>query len=71
LKASIFFWFASGVMSFSRVAVAIHWPTDIIVGVLVGVLSAVIILLSSVWNRLVRYVCAPLIQFQQKIRTVF
>ncbi len=71
LKASVFFWFASGVMSFSRVAVAIHWPTDIIVGVLVGVLSAVIILRSSVWERLVRNVCSPLIRLQEKIWTVF
>ena len=58
-------------MSFSRVAVAIHWPTDIIVGVLVGVLSAVIILRSSVWERLVRNVCSPLIRLQEKIWTVF
>lgn len=71
LKASVFFWFASGVMSFSRVAVAIHWPTDIIVGVLVGVLSAVIIFRSSVWDRLVRNVCSPLIRLQEKIWTVF
>ena len=67
----MFFWFASGVMCFSRVAVAIHWPTDIIVGVLVGVLSAVIILRGSVWNRLVRAIFAPLMRLQEKIWTIF
>jgi len=65
LAASVFFWFASGVMCFSRVAVAIHRPTDILVGVLVGVLSALIIVRSSVWNWLVSFVFTPLIRFQE------
>lgn len=67
LKASIFFWFASGAMCFSRVAVAIHRPMDILVWLIVWVFSALIILRGSVWKRLLRVVCKPLMQLQEKI----
>lgn len=65
LKLSLFFWFACGVMSFSRVAVAIHWPTDIIMWLCVWILSAMIILRGAVWNRLVKHLCRPLIWVQE------
>lgn len=65
LKVSLFFWFACGVMSFSRVAVAIHWPTDILAWVTVGILSAYLILHWSVWQRIVRHICTPLISVQE------
>jgi len=64
LKTSLFFWFACGVMSFSRVAVAIHWPTDILAWLTVGILSALLILQWSVWQWLVRHICNPLIAVQ-------
>jgi membrane-associated phospholipid phosphatase len=67
LKVSLFFWFACGVMSFSRVAVAIHWPTDILAWLTVGILSALLILQWSVWQRLVRHICTPLIAVQEWI----
>lgn len=64
LAASVFFWFASGVMCFSRVAVAIHWPTDILVGILVGVCSALLVFWKPVRAWLSRYVFGPLMQVQ-------
>lgn len=65
LKISLFFWFASGVMCFSRVAVAIHWPTDILAWICVWVLSACIILRTSIWQWIVAYICRPLILLQE------
>lgn len=71
LKASVFFWFASGVMCFSRVAVAIHWPTDILAWLIVGVLSALLVLRWNIFKRLVQRVFTPLIRLQEKIRSFF
>ncbi len=65
LAASVFFWFASGVMSFSRVAVAIHRPTDILVWLIVWSLSAWLILRGVVRNWLLRSVFTPLIRLQE------
>lgn len=71
LKWSLFFRVACGVMSFSRVAVAIHRPTDILVGVLVGVMSAVVLLSSRVWKWLYVLVIVPLIKLQERMWRVF
>lgn len=43
LWASVFLWFACLAMSFSRVAVAIHRPTDILAGLMVGIVCAIIL----------------------------
>lgn len=65
LKVSLFFWFACGIMSFSRVAVAIHWPTDILVGICVGVFSAWFLFRNSVRKWIVIHICKPLISLQE------
>ena len=65
IRLSIFFWVACGVMSVSRVGVAIHWPTDIIVGIIVGVVVAYILLSSRVWRWLKKRLLKPLIKFEE------
>jgi undecaprenyl-diphosphatase len=42
--AGLLFFLASFLISFSRVFVGIHWPSDIMGGVVVGVISGIIIL---------------------------
>lgn len=69
LRMSLFFWIASGMMCFSRVAVAIHWPTDILVGILIGILSALVVLRGCIRSWIVRRICTPLIRLQQRIWT--
>lgn len=72
LRLSVFFWFACGMMSFSRIAVAIHRPTDILVGIIVGVFSAWFLLRKRVWRWLLKYIFAPLIKLEKWIfRKVF
>ncbi|MBI2591711.1 MAG: phosphatase PAP2 family protein [Candidatus Brennerbacteria bacterium] len=41
-RLGIWFFIASILMGIARVAAGVHWPTDIIAGFLVGILSAVI-----------------------------
>lgn len=67
LRLAWFFWFACGAMSVSRIAVAVHRPTDIIVGIIVGIVSAWILLKESVWTRLKRNILSPLIQFEKRL----
>lgn len=45
-KAGILFFIAGFLISISRVFVGIHWPSDILAGALVGIFSALLILLS-------------------------
>ena len=72
LRVAWFFWIACGAMSVSRIAVAVHRPTDIIVGIIVGVLSAWVLLQESVRTRCKRYILGPLIQFEKWLfRKVF
>lgn len=42
--AGLFFFFASFLISVSRVFVGIHWPTDILAGALVGIFSGWLVL---------------------------
>lgn len=67
LRLSIFFRVACGLMSASRVAVAIHRPTDIVMGVIVGVLSAMILISGNIWKRLKNAVFKKLIALEKRI----
>lgn len=69
---SVFFWIACGLMSFSRVAVAVHRPTDIIMGIIVGALVAWIMLSKKVRRRVSRNVASHIIRAETWIfKTVF
>ena len=46
-KAGILFFVASFLISFARVFSGIHWPSDILVGAFVGVISGMLIILFS------------------------
>ena len=52
-------------MSISRVAVVVHWPTDVIVGIGVGVFAAWLILSNRVRNKVSYPVCTSLIRFEK------
>jgi undecaprenyl-diphosphatase len=43
-KAGYLFFIASFLISFSRVFVGIHWPSDILGGAIVGIISGIVIL---------------------------
>lgn len=65
IKLSRFFRLACLVMSFSRVAVAIHRPTDVIAWIGVWVIVSLILLSTSVWSRLRKTVIKPLIKIEK------
>ena len=67
VRLSWFFWLACLVMSVSRVAVAIHWPTDVLVGIGVGILSAWILLRKRIWAWVKRTILTPLIALEKWI----
>ncbi len=72
IRLSYFFWFACFAMSFSRVAVAIHWPTDILVWILVWSLSAWLIFSNKNRISIQRYILRPIIKFEKWLfRLVF
>ncbi len=43
-KAGYFFFITSFFIGFSRIVSAVHWPTDIIVGAIIGVLTGLIVI---------------------------
>jgi undecaprenyl-diphosphatase len=65
LRLAWFFWLACGAMSVSRIAVAVHRPTDIIVGICVGVLSAWVLLHQRVWWWVKTHLLPPLIRLEK------
>lgn len=67
LRLSVFFRIACGLMSISRVAVAIHRPTDILVGIAVGVVSCIVLLSWSVRSRIRRTVIRYIIMLEKRI----
>jgi len=67
LRWSVFFFLASLTMSVSRVTVAIHWPTDILVGLSVWVLSTLFIFSNSVRGCLKKWLINPLIQLEKRL----
>ncbi len=64
-RMSGFFWLATATMSFSRVAVAVHRPTDVLVGTAVGVGCASLLIWSSLRKLYERYIAHPLISLEK------
>ena len=67
MRLSIFFWIACGLMSVSRVAVAIHWPTDVLVGIIVGIWCAVILFSGRIRRWLKGVVFPWLIRIEERL----
>lgn len=65
LRLAWFFWFACGAMSISRVAVAIHWPTDILAGILVWATAARILLSKPLWHVCTTWIIPPLVKIDK------
>lgn len=67
IKVSYFFWFASLTMWISRVSVAIHWPTDVLMWRLVWVGITAILFQSAIRKRLKTRVFKHLIALEKRI----
>ncbi|MDP2669854.1 MAG: phosphatase PAP2 family protein [bacterium] len=70
LRTSLLFWIFCLIMSFSRVAVAIHRPTDILVGRGVGIGSALLVSHPTVQSFFSTKLFTPLIAFENKLTTL-
>jgi membrane-associated phospholipid phosphatase len=67
IRISYFFWFASLTMWLSRVSVAIHWPTDVLVGWLVWIGITALLFQSTIWKRIKKRIIKPLIALEKRI----
>ncbi len=61
--------FSSIIMSISRVAVWVHWPTDIIAGWGVAIIVASVLSLDSIQSLQQQYINKPIIKLQEWIFT--
>lgn len=64
---SIFFWCACIIMSVARVTVAVHRPTDVIVGIIVGAWCAWILLSDPVFVIYKKRIAQPLISLEKYV----
>jgi len=62
---------AALVMSATRMSVAIHWPTDVIVGSFIGILVAYLLHLSFHFSRTLWWVMDKLISIEEYVLGVF
>ena len=63
----IIFWIFSIIMWICRIAAWVHWPTDIIAGVLVWIWVSVILNRGPIFNLMQKFVYNPLIQLSKWI----
>ncbi len=65
--SAVYFWIASITMAVSRVAVAVHWPTDVIVWVWVWIVAWWLVICPSCrqWHK--RVIITPLIRLEEWI----
>lgn len=68
---SIVFWIFSILMSFSRIAAWVHWPTDIIFWTLVWILVPYILIKSKILNFLTTKIFSKIIILEKKLMKLF
>lgn len=56
------------IMCLGRVMIAVHWPTDIIAGILIGICVPIIFMKKQIFSRLDRWLIQPIIRLQKWIR---
>lgn len=64
---SYIFWAFCLIMSVSRVAAWVHWPTDIIAGILVWVIVPVILYSDKIYEWIRRNIFIPIIHLEKWI----
>ncbi len=67
LRISLVLWMFAIIMGFSRIAAGVHWPTDIIWGAIVGIISAIVFFKKSIFNFLNKYIFSFIIKLEEKI----
>ena len=60
-RRGMFLWVGGIVMSIARIAVGVHWPTDIFAGWVIGIIAVALV------ARFPSTRFAPIIQLQEKI----
>lgn len=64
---AVYLWLACLIMSFSRVWLAIHWPMDVVAGIVLGASVPLVIRYTRLWSWWKTYCAMPLIQLQNWI----
>ena len=56
------------IMGAGRIMIGIHRPTDILMGIIVGIITPLLLLKTEIYGWLYKYLIKPLIRLQERLR---